>query len=200
MEQWTEEEVLRLLEAIEGQHPANGGQNGSWDCDWNHVSEYVGTRSPHECAKKFAAMEIEDPHLVMVDEENRSVTGVLGEIGLNHISNPITALLSVLGKAVNPGVAAAAAKAGLGVLSEMVDRSTSEQKDGGESDILSQPFNPNDLRNLIKDMGSSMVRAAADEAYKLAEYEDREMEILVRALVDLQLLVLKSKMQVLREL
>ncbi|KAI0981453.1 hypothetical protein GJ496_009338 [Pomphorhynchus laevis] len=49
---WTNEETLLLLEALE-----------MYKDDWNKVSSYVGSRNQDECILKFLQLPIEDPYI-----------------------------------------------------------------------------------------------------------------------------------------
>ena len=49
---WTEQETLLLLEALE-----------MYKDDWNKVCEHVGTRTQEECILHFLRLPIEDPYL-----------------------------------------------------------------------------------------------------------------------------------------
>ena len=49
---WTDEETLLLLEAME-----------MYKDDWNKVSDHVGTRTQDECILHFLRLPIEDPYL-----------------------------------------------------------------------------------------------------------------------------------------
>lgn len=50
--EWTEQETLLLLEALE-----------MYKDDWNKVSEHVGSRTQDECILHFLRLPIEDPYL-----------------------------------------------------------------------------------------------------------------------------------------
>lgn len=49
---WTDQEILLLLEGVE-----------MYDDDWNAVEEHVGSRSAHQCIRKFLELPIEDPYI-----------------------------------------------------------------------------------------------------------------------------------------
>ena len=50
--EWTDEETLLLLEAME-----------MYKDDWNKVSDHVSTRTQDECILHFLRLPIEDPYL-----------------------------------------------------------------------------------------------------------------------------------------
>ena len=52
MREWTDQETLLLLEAME-----------MYKDDWNKVSEHVGTRTQDECILHFLRLPIEDPYM-----------------------------------------------------------------------------------------------------------------------------------------
>ncbi len=52
MREWTDQETLLLLEALE-----------MYKDDWNKVCEHVGSRTQDECILHFLRLPIEDPYL-----------------------------------------------------------------------------------------------------------------------------------------
>uniref|UniRef100_A0A8C1QZI0 SWI/SNF related, matrix associated, actin dependent regulator of chromatin, subfamily c, member 1a n=1 Tax=Cyprinus carpio TaxID=7962 RepID=A0A8C1QZI0_CYPCA len=102
--EWTEQETLLLLEALE-----------MYKDDWNKVSEHVGSRTQDECILHFLRLPIEDQYL----ESSEASLGPLAyqPIPFSQSGNPVMSTVAFLASVVDPRVAAAAAKAALGMLS-----------------------------------------------------------------------------------
>uniref|UniRef100_A0A8C1MDU6 SWI/SNF related, matrix associated, actin dependent regulator of chromatin, subfamily c, member 1a n=1 Tax=Cyprinus carpio TaxID=7962 RepID=A0A8C1MDU6_CYPCA len=101
--EWTEQETLLLLEALE-----------MYKDDWNKVSEHVGSRTQDECILHFLRLPIEDQYL----ESSEASLGPLAyqPIPFSQSGNPVMSTVAFLASVVDPRVAAAAAKAALGML------------------------------------------------------------------------------------
>uniref|UniRef100_A0A7N8X1F0 SWI/SNF related, matrix associated, actin dependent regulator of chromatin, subfamily c, member 1a n=1 Tax=Mastacembelus armatus TaxID=205130 RepID=A0A7N8X1F0_9TELE len=99
--EWTEQETLLLLEALE-----------MYKDDWNKVSEHVGSRTQDECILHFLRLPIEDPYL----ETGEATLGPLAyqPIPFSQSGNPVMSTVAFLASVVDPRVASAAAKAALG--------------------------------------------------------------------------------------
>uniref|UniRef100_A0A8C7QC04 SWI/SNF related BAF chromatin remodeling complex subunit C1 n=1 Tax=Oncorhynchus mykiss TaxID=8022 RepID=A0A8C7QC04_ONCMY len=99
--EWTEQETLLLLEALE-----------MYKDDWNKVSEHVGSRTQDECILHFLRLPIEDPYL----ENSESSLGPLAyqPVPFSQSGNPVMSTVAFLASVVDPRVASAAAKAALG--------------------------------------------------------------------------------------
>ncbi|KAJ7985526.1 hypothetical protein DPEC_G00352970 [Dallia pectoralis] len=97
---WTEQETLLLLEALE-----------MYKDDWNKVSEHVGSRTQDECILHFLRLPIEDPYL----ENSESSLGPLAyqPVPFSQSGNPVMSTVAFLASVVDPRVASAAAKAAL---------------------------------------------------------------------------------------
>uniref|UniRef100_W5KTE5 SWI/SNF related BAF chromatin remodeling complex subunit C1a n=1 Tax=Astyanax mexicanus TaxID=7994 RepID=W5KTE5_ASTMX len=98
--EWTEQETLLLLEALE-----------MYKDDWNKVSEHVGSRTQDECILHFLRLPIEDPYL----ESSEATLGPLAyqPVPFSQSGNPVMSTVAFLASVVDPRVAAAAAKAAL---------------------------------------------------------------------------------------
>uniref|UniRef100_A0A3P8Y012 SWI/SNF related, matrix associated, actin dependent regulator of chromatin, subfamily c, member 1a n=1 Tax=Esox lucius TaxID=8010 RepID=A0A3P8Y012_ESOLU len=98
--EWTEQETLLLLEALE-----------MYKDDWNKVSEHVGSRTQDECILHFLRLPIEDPYL----ENSESSLGPLAyqPVPFSQSGNPVMSTVAFLASVVDPRVASAAAKAAL---------------------------------------------------------------------------------------
>ncbi|XP_062394509.1 SWI/SNF complex subunit SMARCC1 isoform X2 [Sardina pilchardus] len=98
--EWTEQETLLLLEALE-----------MYKDDWNKVSEHVGSRTQDECILHFLRLPIEDPYL----ESTEATMGPLAyqPVPFSQSGNPVMSTVAFLASVVDPRVAAAAARAAL---------------------------------------------------------------------------------------
>ncbi|KYO37095.1 SWI/SNF complex subunit SMARCC2 isoform A [Alligator mississippiensis] len=104
--EWTEQETLLLLEALE-----------MYKDDWNKVSEHVGSRTQDECILHFLRLPIEDPYL----EDSEASLGPLAyqPIPFSQSGNPVMSTVAFLASVVDPRVASAAAKSALEEFSRM---------------------------------------------------------------------------------
>ncbi|XP_054462680.1 SWI/SNF complex subunit SMARCC1b [Anoplopoma fimbria] len=124
--EWTEQETLLLLEALE-----------VYRDDWNKVSEHVGSRTQDECILHFLRLPIEDPYL----EDSSASLGPLAyqPVPFSQSENPVMSTVAFLASVVDPRVASSAAKAALEEFSrvqvESVDKISemSNQPDKTES-------------------------------------------------------------------
>merc|ERR1719348_703580 len=111
MRDWTQQETLLLLEALE-----------MFKDDWNKVCEHVGSRTQDECILHFLRLPIEDPYL----EEPESGGGALGPLAYQPIpfsasGNPIMSTVAFLASVVDPRVASSAAKAAMEEFAKIKD-------------------------------------------------------------------------------
>jgi SWI/SNF related-matrix-associated actin-dependent regulator of chromatin subfamily C len=102
--EWTDQETLLLLEGLE-----------MFNDDWNKVSEHVGTRTQDECILWFLQLPLQDPYL---EDDKYGGGGALGPLAYQPIpfsqsGNPVMSTVAFLAAAVDPKVAASAAKAAL---------------------------------------------------------------------------------------
>ncbi|XP_051948886.1 SWI/SNF complex subunit SMARCC1b isoform X2 [Xyrauchen texanus] len=98
--EWTEQETLLLLEALQ-----------MYKDDWNKVSEHVGSRTQDDCILHFLRLPIEDPYL----ENSEASMGPLAyqPVPFSQSGNPVMSTVAFLASVVDPRVASAAAKAAL---------------------------------------------------------------------------------------
>ncbi|XP_069031807.1 SWI/SNF complex subunit SMARCC1b isoform X1 [Embiotoca jacksoni] len=108
--EWTEQETLLLLEALE-----------VYRDDWNKVSEHVGSRTQDECILHFLRLPIEDPYL----EDSSASLGPLAyqPVPFSQSENPVMSTVAFLASVVDPRVASAAAKAALEEFSQVQEDS-----------------------------------------------------------------------------
>lgn len=121
-EEWSDQEVLLLLEGIE-----------MFEDDWTAIEEHVGTRSAHQCIRKFLELPIEDPYL---ERESEAALGPLryARVPFEKSDNPIMSVVAYLAGVVTPGPSAEAAKSALKQITDD-DADTQGEKEGeiGES-------------------------------------------------------------------
>ncbi|XP_053718249.1 SWI/SNF complex subunit SMARCC1b isoform X1 [Synchiropus splendidus] len=108
--EWTEQETLLLLEALE-----------VYRDDWNKVSEHVGSRTQDDCILHFLRLPIEDPYL----EDSSASLGPLAyqPVPFSQSENPVMSTVAFLASVVDPRVASAAAKAALEEFSQAQEES-----------------------------------------------------------------------------
>ncbi|XP_061738757.1 SWI/SNF complex subunit SMARCC1b isoform X2 [Nerophis ophidion] len=111
--EWTEQETLLLLEALE-----------VYRDDWNKVSEHVGSRTQDDCILHFLRLPIEDPYL----EDSSASLGPLAfqPKPFSQSENPVMSTVAFLASVVDPRVASAAAKAALEEFSQVHEESFNE--------------------------------------------------------------------------
>ncbi|KAI9595281.1 hypothetical protein BDF19DRAFT_441376 [Syncephalis fuscata] len=205
---WSDEETLRLLEALD-----------MFEDDWNRISDHVRTKTREQCILHFLQLPIEEPFLGARE-------GDLGPLQyayqpFSQADNPVMSVVAFLASVVNPGVAAAAAQSALKELSKKdkkTSKSTGEDADGdtamGEEEVEEKPVisetttATNNETTTERSMDQSTVTraanaalgAAAAKAKVLADYEEREVQRLVYAVVESQMKKLELKMNQLEEL
>ncbi|KAJ4953414.1 hypothetical protein NE237_030246 [Protea cynaroides] len=127
---WTDQETLLLLEALE-----------TYTDNWNEIAEHVGTKSKAQCILHFIRMPTEDGLLENIEVPSKSVSSTVSSRGddggpfsnsngdsaglgsesripFENSANPLMALVAFLASAVGPRVAAACAHASLAALSK----------------------------------------------------------------------------------
>ncbi|ORX38569.1 hypothetical protein BD324DRAFT_621425 [Kockovaella imperatae] len=122
--EWTDQELLLLLEAIE-----------MYDDDWSKVSLHVGTRSKEQCIAKFLQIPIEDQYLTA--DKAADLGPLRYQAGINGVpfesaENPVMSVVTFLANAVGPAVAAAAAQSALGELANVGLKRKRVNKSDGE--------------------------------------------------------------------
>jgi SWI/SNF related-matrix-associated actin-dependent regulator of chromatin subfamily C len=184
-EVWSEEETLLLLEGLE-----------MFDDDWNSIAEHVGTRTKEQCVLHFLQLPIEDQFL-------DSDTTDLGPLKYNHIpfnqaDNPVMSVVAFLASAVNPGVASAAAQAALSSIAsdapaKASNNATNSAKNGATDSAKKPSFDLQKAANAA--LGSAAVKAKV-----IADYEEKEIQRLINAVVEAQLRKMEMKMSFFEEL
>jgi len=105
-DEWSDQEVLLLLEAIE-----------MYDDDWSQIEGHVKSRTAHQCIKKFLDLPIEDPYL---HAENQGVNGAFrhSRLPFEQGDNPIMSVVAFLAGVAKDGPIADSAKSALAELAK----------------------------------------------------------------------------------
>ena len=101
--EWSQAEVVRLLEGIE-----------RYDEDWGQISEHVGSRTREECVLQFLQMDIEGKYLeseLPLDAPTglNMLGGAGGYAPFNQADNPVMSVIGFLASLADPESTAAAA-------------------------------------------------------------------------------------------
>jgi SWI/SNF related-matrix-associated actin-dependent regulator of chromatin subfamily C len=219
---WTDEEVLRLLEGVE-----------MYDDDWSKIEEHVSTRSSQQCIRKFLELPIEDPYL---NSEGSMGPLRFGRIPFEQADNPVMSVVAFLAGVVAPGVAAEAAKTALHELTDgskaggdekadKMDDSTDkenegdEQRDSKDDDKMDEdvdgedntkpgtpsrsdvaPKKPTLPHSKVVRAADLALKASAKAAKSLADAEDAQIRSSLASLIKLTLTKLELKMSQFEEL
>uniref|UniRef100_A0AAY4B482 SWI/SNF related, matrix associated, actin dependent regulator of chromatin, subfamily c, member 1b n=1 Tax=Denticeps clupeoides TaxID=299321 RepID=A0AAY4B482_9TELE len=211
--EWTEQETLLLLEALE-----------MYKDDWNKVSEHVGSRTQDECILHFLRLPIEDPYL----ENSEASLGPLAyqPVPFSQSGNPVMSTVAFLASVVDPRVASAAAKAALGGCSCVCvlriclmevsqvkletserDENVGERRDDGRAGVSlvereenRQSLELDLVEANISTAAAAALASAATKAKHLAAVEERKIKSLVALLVETQMKKLEIKLRHFEEL
>uniref|UniRef100_A0A8C9ZXT5 SWI/SNF related BAF chromatin remodeling complex subunit C1b n=1 Tax=Sander lucioperca TaxID=283035 RepID=A0A8C9ZXT5_SANLU len=188
--EWTEQETLLLLEALE-----------VYRDDWNKVSEHVGSRTQDECILHFLRLPIEDPYL----EDSSASLGPLAyqPVPFSQSENPVMSTVAFLASVVDPRVASSAAKAALGERTErgMLIRRGDDDESLGRGDVDEGRVMEQDLvEGSVATAAAAALSSAATKAKHLAAVEERKIKSLVALLVETQMKKLEIKLRHFEEL
>uniref|UniRef100_M3ZRG7 SWI/SNF related BAF chromatin remodeling complex subunit C1b n=1 Tax=Xiphophorus maculatus TaxID=8083 RepID=M3ZRG7_XIPMA len=189
--EWTEQETLLLLEALE-----------VYRDDWNKVSEHVGSRTQDECILHFLRLPIEDPYL----EDSSASLGPLAyqPVPFSQSENPVMSTVAFLASVVDPRVASAAAKAALGEnrLSrcEVLIFGGEDGENRGEGDDGTRGMELDLVEGSVPMAAAAALSSAASKAKHLAAVEERKIKSLVALLVETQMKKLEIKLRHFEEL
>ncbi|CAE6411864.1 hypothetical protein ACGC1H_003166 [Rhizoctonia solani] len=146
---WTDQETLRLLEAIE-----------MHDDDWGAVADQVGTRTREQCIQHFLQLPIEDPYL---DDGSVALAGRMGAVDLggkvaaseaslgplrysripfDQAENPVMSVVAFLASAVAPGVAAAASGRAIEEMKKQAEKAAAKEKEKEQDKAESEADKP----------------------------------------------------------
>uniref|UniRef100_A0A8C4HL00 SWI/SNF related BAF chromatin remodeling complex subunit C1b n=1 Tax=Dicentrarchus labrax TaxID=13489 RepID=A0A8C4HL00_DICLA len=207
--EWTEQETLLLLEALE-----------VYRDDWNKVSEHVGSRTQDECILHFLRLPIEDPYL----EDSSASLGPLAyqPVPFSQSENPVMSTVAFLASVVDPRVASSAAKAALGERTEKgvlicpwpwlgysLKNSLSDPGRGDDEESVGRREGDVDegrvmeqdlVEGSVATAAAAALASAATKAKHLAAVEERKIKSLVALLVETQMKKLEIKLRHFEEL
>ncbi|KAG2389119.1 hypothetical protein C9374_014519 [Naegleria lovaniensis] len=170
---WTDHEILRLLEGIE-----------KFKDDWDSIAKHVQTRSKEECVLQFLQLPIEDEFLLEQEGLENTMYQDL-PLPFADASNPIMHTVAFLSSTVSPSVAAAAAEAAMQKIKEQASSSEPEK-----------PAASFDVTKLdVQSASSVALGAAAARAKEIATREERELQRLVAFVIEQQLKKLEKKIK-----
>ncbi|PQE29105.1 SWIRM domain-containing protein [Rutstroemia sp. NJR-2017a BBW] len=197
---WTDEEVLRLLEAME-----------THDDDWAAVADYVKTRTKEECVVKFLQFEIEDKYIDTEPTDNKSIgISMLGPkqgyLPFSQADNPVMSVIGFLAGLSEPTVTAAAAGKTVDAMKRSL-REKLENPQGSDKSKEKQPANDSmeldttdSSKDPLKSLATISLATVAGRAGALASHEEREMTRLVSAAVNTTLMKLDLKLKQFNEM
>ena len=186
-EDWSKEEILRLLEAVD-----------QFDEDWLAISEHVATRTKEQCITQFLQLPIHEDFLTAKLSEKE-----LEELPFGDQANPVMTLITFLSGHINPGIGSFAAKSALKELMKEPDNTRASTDDAAtpnndnntdEMDVDDSDVNVPDIqqdafsRETMKKATIAALKSAVEHAKKLASYEHEEIQhwtrLVVKTLVD----------------
>ncbi|XP_072548653.1 SWI/SNF complex subunit SMARCC1 isoform X2 [Salminus brasiliensis] len=161
--EWTEQETLLLLEALE-----------MYKDDWNKVSEHVGSRTQDECILHFLRLPIEDPYL----ESSEATLGPLAyqPVPFSQSGNPVMSTVAFLASVVDPRVAAAAAKAALEEFSRVREEVPAELVEAHVKKVQEAARNTGKVDPSFGLESSGIAGTAPDEPEKTETTEPEKMD------------------------
>ncbi|XP_010268993.1 PREDICTED: SWI/SNF complex subunit SWI3C [Nelumbo nucifera] len=218
---WTDQETLLLLEALE-----------IYNDNWNDIAEHVGTKSKAQCILHFIRLPMEDSLLENIEVPSKSISssvpntvddgrqyatsnGDCAGVSIANLDsesrlpfasagNPLMALVAFLASAVGPRVAAACAHASLAALSkedhQVAGSDGVTQVEGetvgvqglcNQNDAISSPLPIESVRIAAK----YGLAAAATKAKLFADHEEREIQRMAATIINHQLKRLELKLK-----
>jgi SWI/SNF related-matrix-associated actin-dependent regulator of chromatin subfamily C len=170
---WTDQEILLLLEGIE-----------IYDEDWDQIAAHVGTRSREQCVLKFLQLPIEEPYVDPTTEKAISSTGIAP---FSHADNPVLSVVAFLVGVVDMKVAAKAAGRGIDELKARL-KAEVNNKDAMQDDGEDGP-----ATNLEK-AATVAIGAAAAKSHLLAEHTSTDNVRLLNQAINMQLRKIETKL------
>ncbi|KAG7856560.1 hypothetical protein KL919_004090 [Ogataea angusta] len=196
---WSQTDLERLVEGVK-QFPN----------DWYKIAEHVGNKSPEQCIIRFLQFPIEDEFL----EKNKEHLGPLKyvpNLSFSPNDNPIMSTLAFLTSIVDTDAAVAAADRAKKVvddkLTQLLDGSgqseeTKQIKDEPKEDSNGEQDNleVEDPLTDVKDAANTSFGLAAARSHVFANYEEREMNKAMTAIVNNELKLVELKLNKLSKL
>ncbi|KAG7725749.1 hypothetical protein KL933_003797 [Ogataea haglerorum] len=196
---WSQTDLEKLVEGVK-QFPN----------EWYKIAEHVGNKSPEQCIIRFLQFPIEDEFL----EKNREHLGPLKyvpNLSFSPNDNPIMSTLAFLTSIVDTEAAVAAADRAKKVvddkLTQLLDGSgrseeTTQIKDEPKEDTNEEQDNMEveDPLTDVKDAANTSFGLAAARSHVFANYEEREMNKAMTAIVNNELKLVELKLTKLSKL
>ncbi|KAG7696635.1 hypothetical protein KL951_003091 [Ogataea haglerorum] len=196
---WSQTDLEKLVEGVK-QFPN----------EWYKIAEHVGNKSPEQCIIRFLQFPIEDEFL----EKNREHLGPLKyvpNLSFSPNDNPIMSTLAFLTSIVDTEAAVAAADRAKKVvddkLTQLLDGSgrseeTTQIKDEPKEDTNEEQDNMEveDPLTDVKDAANTSFGLAAARSHVFANYEEREMNKAMTAIVNNELKLVELKLNKLSKL
>uniref|UniRef100_A0A672KP90 SWI/SNF complex subunit SMARCC1-like n=1 Tax=Sinocyclocheilus grahami TaxID=75366 RepID=A0A672KP90_SINGR len=201
--EWTEQETLLLLEALE-----------MYKDDWNKVSEHVGSRTQDDCILHFLRLPIEDPYL----ENSEASMGPLAyqPVPFSQSGNPVMSTVAFLASVVDPRVASASVSVCVcadlnhaistvflhfsNFLYVYPEESFDMCLTQGDGEEMKRRVALELVEGNIATAAAAALASAATKAKHLAAVEERKIKSLVALLVETQMKKLEIKLRHFEEL
>ncbi|KAG7879310.1 hypothetical protein KL937_003071 [Ogataea polymorpha] len=196
---WSQADLEKLVEGVR-----------QFTNEWHKIAEHVGNKSPEQCIIRFLQFPIEDEFL----EKNREHLGPLKyvpNLSFSPNDNPIMSTLAFLTSIVDTDAAVAAADRAKKVmddkLTQLLDRpgqseETKQVKDEPQEDSNGEPDSKEaeDPLTDVKDAANTSFGLAAARSHVFANYEEREMNKAMTAIVNNELKLVELKLEKLSKL
>ena len=170
---WTDQEILLLLEGIE-----------IYDEDWDQIASHVGTRSREQCVLKFLHLPIEEPY---VDPATEKSMGLSGVTPFSHADNPVLSVVAFLAGVVDMKVAAKAAGRGVDELKARLKAEVSKE-------LIADGMDDDGPTTNLERAGTIAIGSAAAKSHLLAERTSVENSRLLNQVITLQLRKIETKL------
>ncbi|KAG7892374.1 hypothetical protein KL908_003326 [Ogataea polymorpha] len=196
---WSQADLEKLVEGVR-----------QFTNEWHKIAEHIGNKSPEQCIIRFLQFPIEDEFL----EKNREHLGPLKyvpNLSFSPNDNPIMSTLAFLTSIVDTDAAVAAADRAKKVmddkLTQLLDRpgqseETKQVKDEPQEDSNGEPDSKEaeDPLTDVKDAANTSFGLAAARSHVFANYEEREMNKAMTAIVNNELKLVELKLEKLSKL
>ncbi|KAI3640287.1 hypothetical protein MIR68_001165 [Amoeboaphelidium protococcarum] len=189
--EWSQEENMLLLEGIE-----------MFDDDWIKIAEHVGTRTKEQCVLHFLQLPIEDQFLDVAEVNGKDVGPLqFNNIPFSQSDNPVMSVVAFLASTVNPGLASSAAKAALKELEQHRSRGgVNANGVAAADDSNNAAVGTGPSHTQVQQATAVALSAAAVKAKTLGDFEDREIQRLTNAIIEMQMKKIELKMNQFEEL
>ncbi len=182
---WSDEETLRLLEAVEKY--SDSGVNMAANNVWDAIAENVG-RTREACLLQFLRLPVTE----ILGNSTNSATALpasLAAFPFSQSENPVLSVVTFLAANVHPRVAAVASQAALAEMSKLEESSTTTAAAAAAATAIN-----------LQQVASVALASAAANAQSLAVMEEERLQYWRDALLETQLKKLQLKLDSLDEL